>query len=145
MPNSTSPRSQPGSRPCSKTSVQPSGLAGSGSTSPALARVYNGMRGLRRQSVSQRSGSAAAALVSGLITGLITGSPLGGTAVDVDQRAGDAATDVAGQQGGHGGHLLDRVQPLDSGLPRVIFQELLVGDAGARGRLRAELAHGVGL
>src|SRR3984957_20213730 len=131
MPNSTSPRSHPGSRPCSKTSVQPSGLAGSGSTSPALARVYNGMRGLRRQSVSQRSGSAAVVV---LITGLSTGSPLclplGGAAVDVDQRAGDAAADVAGQQGGHGGHLLERVQPLDSRLPRVIFQELLVGDAG---------------
>src|ERR1700727_3114966 len=133
MPNSTSPRSHPGSRPCSKTSVQPSGLGGSGSASPALARVYNGMRGLRRQSVSQRSGSAAVVVV--LITGLSTGSPLclplGGTAVDVDQRAGDAAADVAGQQGGHGGHLLDRVQPLDGGLGRVVLQELLVGDAGA--------------
>ena len=32
----------PMATPGSKTSVHPSGLAGSGSTSPALARVYRG-------------------------------------------------------------------------------------------------------
>ena len=37
---------QPGSEPCSQTMSQPSGDAGSGSTSPTLARVQNGKRSL---------------------------------------------------------------------------------------------------
>src|SRR5579863_5374382 len=85
------------------------------------------MRPLRSQSVSQRSGSPTAGLTTVL-------SPLGGAAVDVDQRAGDAAAQVAGEQGGHGGGLLS-----------VVLQELLVGDARAGGRLRTELPHRVRL
>src|SRR6516162_6956097 len=73
------------------------------------------------------------------------GSPLRGAAVDVDQRTGNAAADVAGQQTGHGRDLLDGIQPLDGGLLRVAVHELLIGDARPGGRLRSELAHGVRL
>src|SRR5580693_6989539 len=96
------------------------------------------MRPLRSQSVSQRSGSPTAGLTT-------ADSPLGGAAVDVDQRAGDAGADVAGEQGGHGGYLLDRVQPFDGGLGRVVVEELLIGDARTRGRLRSEFPHRVRL
>src|SRR5215211_9220225 len=66
-------------------------------------------------------------------------------AVDRDERAGDAATGLGGEQQGHHGHVLDFVEPLDRGLLGVHLEELFVGEAHALGGGRADLAHDVGL